>query len=158
MTRVSIFAPDHVRYEGVRPVNVHALRLVYFLMAAFVAPGAWRALLTHDGPWNHVEAVAFCVWATYPTLAILGLLNPLRMLPLMLFAIGYKALWLIVVAYPLWRAGTLAGSPAEEMTHAFLWLPLLLIAMPWRYVYDTYLRWPRARVGVRGTQAERAVG
>jgi hypothetical protein len=34
-------------------------------------------ILTHQGPWDHVRAVAWCVWATYPTLALLGLLHPL---------------------------------------------------------------------------------
>jgi hypothetical protein len=149
MKLISIFTPDHVRYEGVRPFNIWLLRLVYFLMAAFVAPEAWRELLTHEGPWNPTHAAAWCVWATYPTLAVLGVIRPLRMLPLMLFTIGYKALWLCIVAYPLWRSNTLAGSPAEEMTKAFLWLPLLLLGMPWKYIYHTYVRLPGRSANAR---------
>lgn len=42
----------------------------------------------------------------------------------------YKTLFLIFMLYPMWRAGTLAGSPAEEMTRAFLWTPVALIAVP----------------------------
>jgi len=143
MSLASMFIPNRVRYEGVRPINIHLLRLIYFLMAAFVATDAWRSLLTHQGPWDPVRAVAICVWATYPTLSVLGLIHPLRMLPIMLFAIGYKALWLIFVAYPLWRSGTLAGSPAEGMTYVFLWIPLPLIAVPWKYVFETYVKWPK---------------
>ena len=52
---------------------------------------------------------------------------------------------LIAVAYPLWSAGSLWTSPAAEMARAFLWLPLFLVATPWRYVWDTYLR-PTYRV------------
>jgi hypothetical protein len=151
MSITSIFAPDHERYEGVRPIQIWLLRLLYFLMAAFVATDAWRTLLTHEGSWNHVGAVAFCVWATYPTLAILGLIHPLRMLPIMLFTIGYKALWLIFVAWPLWRAGTLAGSPAEAMTYVFLWIPLPIIAVPWTYVFRTYIKWPKRAAALRGS-------
>lgn len=145
MSIKAIFIPDHARYEGVRPINIWLLRLFYFLMAAFVATDAWKTLITHEGPWNHVRAVAFCVWATYPTLAVLGLIHPLRMLPIMLFTIGYKSIWLIFVAYPLWRANALAGSPAEEMTHVFLWTPLLMIAVPWKYVYQVYVKWPKGQ-------------
>ncbi len=134
------------RHHGVRPIQVFALRAFYFLMAAFVATEAWGVLLTHQGPWDHVRAVAWCVWATYPTLAVLGLLHPLRMLPLMLFTIGYKSLWLAVVAWPLWRAGTLAGSPAEEMAKVFLMTPLLAAAVPWGYVLRHYVRPSRVRV------------
>ncbi len=107
-------APDHDRHHGVRPIQIHMLRTLYFLMAAFVATDAWRVILTHQGPWDHVRAVAWCVWATYPTLALLGLLHPLRMIPLVLFTIGYKSLWLAAVAYPLWRAGALAGTPPRR--------------------------------------------
>ena len=154
MSLTSIVTPDHARYAGVRPINIYLLRLIYFLMAAVVAPDAWRTLITHEGPWDHVRAVAFCVWAAYPTLAVLGLLHPLRMLPIMLFAIAYKSLWLFFVAYPLWRANALAGSPAEEMTYAFLWIALPLLAVPWKYVFETYVRWPKRAPTVGRENAE----
>ncbi len=138
----TMFRPDFARYEGVRPINVYALRLFYFLMAAFVATDAWRAIITHEGPWDRFKAMAFCVWAAYPTLAVFGLINPLRWLPIMLFTVAYKGLWLLIVAYPLWRAGTLVGSPAEAMTRAFIGTPLLIIAIPWKYVFRNYVMWP----------------
>ena len=143
MSIAQIFQPDHDHYEGVRPINIYMLRIFYFLMAAFVATDAWRTLFAHVGAWDRFRAMAFCVWAAYPTLAVLGLIHPLRMLPLMLFMILYKSLWLIVVAYPLWRAGTLAGSPAEAMTRAFIGVPVAMLAVPWGYVFRQYVMWPR---------------
>jgi hypothetical protein len=140
-----ILAPDHERWEGVRPINVYALRVFYFLMAAFVAPWAWKTLFTHAGPWDHTRAVAICVWAVYPTLGLLGVIHPLRMLPIMLFTIGYKSLWFIFVAWPLYRAGALAGTPAGQMAADFALLPLLIIAVPWKYVYERYVKWPTRR-------------
>lgn len=140
MSRIaSLFRPDHARYEGVRPVNVHLLRLIYFLMAACVATDSWAAILRHEGHWDPVKAVAFCVWAAYPTLSVLGIIHPLRMLPIMLFMIAYKLLWLAVVAWPLWRVHALAGTPAGEMARAFAWLPLPLVAVPWGYVLRTFV-------------------
>lgn len=139
----TLFRPDFVRYEGVRPIQIWGLRLFYFLMAAFVATNAWGVLLTHEGPWEPMRALAFCVWATYPTLAVLGLFHPLRMLPIMLFTIGYKSLWFVFVAYPLWAAGTLAGSSAEAITNSFLGLPILMLVVPWGYVWRTYVKLPR---------------
>jgi len=68
------------QYEGVRSINIHLLRL------------------------------AWCVWAAFATLAGLGILRPLKMLPILLLEIFYKVLWPIIVAYPLWsqpyRGGT----------------------------------------------------
>ena len=137
------FQPDHARYEGVRPINIWGLRLFYGLMAALVAPQAWSTLLTHQGDWDPTRAVAWCVWAAYPTLSLLGVFKPLKLLPLMLFMLFYKGLWLAFVAYPLWANGQLAGSPADAMAHVFIgiWIPALFV--PWGYVARTYLPLPR---------------
>ena len=151
-TIARMFAPDHERYEGVRPFNIYMLRLFYFLMFAFVGFDSWSGIVNHQGPWDAVRGVAVCVWAAYSTLSVLGLLHPLRMLPVMLFMIFYKTLWLLVVAYPMWRMGTLAGTPAEEMARVFIWVPLPMIAVPWGYVVRTYLTLPK-RATVTGHQA-----
>jgi len=133
------FRSDPRRHEGVRPFNVWGLRLFYFLMLVFVAPGAWRVLLDHDGPWDPLHAVAWAVWATYPALAAFALLHPLRWLPLMVFTIGYKAVWLGFVALPLWQAGTMDGSNAQPIAESFLALPLLVLVVPWAYAWRTYV-------------------
>jgi hypothetical protein len=144
-----VFGPDYERYEGVYRINIYLLRLLYFLMLVFVAKDSWTAILTHQGQWNHLEALAWCVFAAYTSLSILGLINPLKMLPIILFEIFYKSIWLIIVAYPLWSAHKLVGSPAEQMTYAFLWLPLPLIATPWAYVFRTYFSFPKKMIDQR---------
>jgi len=60
--------------------------------------------------------------------------------------IFYKTLWVLVVAYPLWRAGTLAGSPAEEMAHVFVWSPVVGIFVPWVHVFKNYVAWPKKKL------------
>src|ERR1700723_3026182 len=76
-------------------------------------------ILTHQGPCEPTNAVAGCVWAAFATLAGLGIIRPLKMLPILLRKIFYKVLWLILVAYPLWPEGKLAGSPAEALPRGF---------------------------------------
>lgn len=122
-------------------------------MPVFVASYAWRVLLTHEGAWDPVRAVAFAVWATCPALALFGLLHPLRWLPLMFFTIGYKTIWLAFVAYPLWQAGTLWGTSSGEMAGSFLGLPLLAAVVPWGYSWRTYFPWPQRTVEACATPA-----
>jgi hypothetical protein len=138
----SLFRPDHLRYEGVRPINIALLRLLYLLMFVGVAIQSWGEVLHHQGPWDHVRAVAFCVWVAYPTLSLVGVLNPLRMLPLLVFMLFYKTLWLFVVAYPLWSAGQLAGSPADAMAHVFSGVWIVYPIVPWGYVLRSWFRLP----------------
>ena len=99
-------------------------------------------------PMGSVRAIAFAVWATYPALALFGLLHPLRWLPLMFFTIGYKAIWMAFVAYPLWQAGTLWGTPTGELAGSFLGMPLLAAVVPWGYAWRTYFGWAR-RAGLK---------
>ena len=138
------FVSNPQRHEGVRPFQIWGLRMFYLLMLVMVAPDAWGALLRHEGPWDPYRAIALCVWATYPALALFGLFRPLRWLPLMLFTIGYKSLWLGFVAWPLWQAGTLAGSNAGEIASAFVFVPLLAAVVPWGYAWREYIAFPRA--------------
>ena len=53
------FVSDPSRHEGVRPFYIWGLRLFYGLMLVFVTPTAWRVLLSHDGPWDPLHAVAW---------------------------------------------------------------------------------------------------
>jgi hypothetical protein len=101
------------RYQGVRRINIYLLRLVFILMFFVLGRNTWTHILTHRGLWEPGDAMAWCVWTAFATLAALGIIRPLQMLPILLLEIFYKVLWLIIVAYPLWTAGTLAGSSAE---------------------------------------------
>jgi hypothetical protein len=91
-------------------------------MAIFQPRGkdTWTHILTHQGAWNPTDAIAWCVWTAFATLAGVGIFRPLKMLPILMLEIFYKVLWLVVVAYPLWSAGTLVGSSAESTTSAFM--------------------------------------
>ena len=126
--------------HGVPRVKIHLLRLLYLLMAVFLGIDAWSHIATFEGTWEPAAAAAWSIWAAYSLLAVLGLINPLKMLPLVLLEIVYKLIWLAVVAWPLWSAGELSGSSAQDMTYNFLWVLLPIIATPWRYVFDTYVR------------------
>jgi hypothetical protein len=129
-------------YEGVRSINIYLLRLVFILMFFVLGRNTWTHILTHQGSWRPDEAISWCVWTAFATLAGLGIIRPLKMVPILLLEIFYKVLWLIIVAYPLWSQGSLAGSPAEATTSAFLWVLLPIVAVPWGYVFATYIYKP----------------
>jgi hypothetical protein len=84
----------------------------------------------HDGAWDPLRAVALSMWAGSSVLSVLGVINPLRWIPLVLFEIAYKTIWLAVVAYPLWVTDQLAGSPAEDMALSFVPVILPILVMP----------------------------
>ena len=131
------------KYEGVRPINIYLLRLLYILMFFVLGKLTWTHIFTHRGPWDPTNAVAWCVWTAFATLAGLGIFRPLKFLPIILLEIFYKVLWLLLVAYPLWKHGTLATSPAADITAQFLWVILPIAAMPWGYAFTQYVYNPK---------------
>jgi len=133
------------RHDGVLRINVYLMRLVFILMFFVLGKATWTRILTHQGSWDPTDAVVWCVWTAFATLAGLGIIRPLNMLPILLLEIFYKVLWLIIVAYPLWSAGKLQGSPAEGIAAAFLWVILPIVAVPWGYVFVNYIYKPAAR-------------
>jgi hypothetical protein len=142
------FSPKYIfqkdpHHDGVPRINIYLLRLLYILMFFVLGKDTWTHILTHQGPWDPTDAVVWCVWTAFATLAGLGIIRPVKMLPIILLEIFYKVLWLILVAYPLWSKGTLAGSPAEAITQPFLWVVLPIVAMPWPYAFATYIYNPK---------------
>ena len=143
-----------VRTRGVRPIHIFGLRVVYALMFFVLGRQTWTHILTRREAWDPTDAVAWCVWTAFATLAGLGIVRPLRMLPILLLEIFYKVLWLVLVAYPLWRRGTLSGSPAEQTASAFAWVLLPIAAVPWGYVFVHYVYDPKRRRAAVGTTAQ----
>ena len=131
------------RFDGVRPINIYLLRLLYGLMFFVLGRTSWSEILTHQGAWEALDAMAWTVWTAFATLAGLGILRPLKMLPIILLEGFYKVLWLAMVAYPLSSVGELAGSAVEGMANAFIWVILAIIATPWAHVLREYLTWPK---------------
>ncbi len=156
-----LFGRNQARSQGVRRINLLLLRVLFVLMFVVLGKSVWTHILHHEGPWNSDEAVAYSVWASFSALAIVGIVRPLAMLPLVLLEIAYKLLWLVLVAYPLWSTDQLAGSPAEERTYTFLWVALPIVAVPWRYVFDVYIRGRSTAISgnstVAGERAGRAI-
>ena len=134
------FKPNFERYEGVRPIQIYALRLGFLLVLVFVGNTSWRSILNHQGDWDPLPAAAVAMWASCSLLSLVGIFRPLQMLPLVLFEIGYKLLWLAIVARPLWSANRLAGSPAEALTYSFLPVVVPIVGVPWGYVFRKYIR------------------
>ena len=136
---MKIFKPDYQNYQGVRPVHIYVLRTYFALMFFMMGQTAWTEIFTHTGEWEPIGAVTWCVWSAYATLSIIGIYNTLKMLPIVIFMVFYKVLWLAVVAYPLWATNTLNGSSAEELAVIFTGALVALPFIPWRYFYRIYV-------------------
>ena len=124
-TRVSLF-------------HLYGLRLVFLLMAVFLLSTV--APLLAERPPTMMTGVAWALLAALGLLALLGLRYPLQMLPLMLFEFVWKALWLLFIGLPLWSSGQLDAVSSETLTNTAVGVVLVPIVLPWRYLYQRYVK------------------
>jgi len=140
--RRNIFKVD--RTIGVSPVRIYLLRFFYALAIPMLGVEVWTEIFTHQGAWQPLPAVAFSFWGAFSVLAILGLIHPLKMIPILLVQFSYKLIWLIIVAYPLWSAHEVMTSSAQGLTKAnLIGIILDLLIIPWPYVLKNFILIPK---------------
>jgi hypothetical protein len=120
------------------------LRTVYLIIAVGLGLVIWPGVIHHDKPWGLMQGFVNCMLAAFGLLCALGVRYPLQMLPVLLWEVLWKTIWLIVVALPAWLAGPLDQAMMEEL-FAISLVVIIPIAMPWGYVYNKYLKQPSDR-------------
>ena len=121
--------------------RLYALRAGYLLLVVGLGLVIWPQILQHDHPWSLMGGVVKCMLGAMGALAVLGLRYPLKMLPLLFFEMGWKALWLLVVALPAWRSGTMDADTLEMVFEVSV-VAVIVIVVPWDYVAATFLAGP----------------
>src|SRR5215213_9016259 len=94
-------------------------------------------------PLGPFDGVAYAFWGALALLCLLGLRYPLKMVPLLLVFLVYKLLWLLIVALPLWSAGTPFDPLMTQFRIAMVaGVVIDVLVIPWGYVIANYARAP----------------
>ena len=135
-------APTAASAEAVaRPVSLfhlYGLRVVFLLMALFLLGSIGPRLL--ETPPTLMTGAARALFTALGLLAALGVVYPLRMLPIMMFEFTWKALWIAFIGLPLWAAGRLDPDSAQTFFEVGVGVILVPIVMPWGYVWRHYVK------------------
>ena len=134
------------RMADVSIFRLYVLRAIYLLL--FLGQGSMQLpRIIH-----HASAMTFSFWdgvgtsflAALALIAGLGIRYPMQMLPLLLFELAWKMIWLSTVALPLWSANRMDADTLESVPSILTGL-VLLIVIPWRHVVARYVRAPGDR-------------
>jgi hypothetical protein len=119
--------------------RLYALRAAYLLMAAGLGVYIWPAVIHHTNEFGATQGVRYALLAGLGATAALGLRYPVQMLPILLFELTWKAIYLIAFALPLWSAHQINEAVAEDIK-AVLMVVIFIPLIPWRYVFAHYVR------------------
>lgn len=132
--------------------RLYLMRALYLLICVGLGSMIWPHMF-HHRPWDLMHGVACSLLAALSALMALGIRYPLQMLPLLLFELAWKTIWLIAIALPLWFAHQIDADTMETVTSCLMGVVLCPIVIPWPYVFANYLkksgdRWRRVAVAV----------
>lgn len=123
-----------------RPPSTLRLTLLRLCYAVLVVGLSLRyAPVFLDGLHNlpRMDGVVVALLSAMRLLAVAGLFSPFRMLPLLVFEIAWKLIWVSAVALPKWLDGSLDEGTPSTLFNCAVALPFVFI-VPWRFVVSTY--------------------
>ena len=134
--------PESASDGDVSLVRLYVLRAAYALLVvglgAVIVPDIISHRLVDRGV---IASLLGCVWL----LAFIGLRHPLRMLPLLLFELGWKSIWMLAYGLPQWAAGQYPPTFADDFFSIAFGVMLMPLVIPWTYVWRHYVTRPGAR-------------
>ncbi len=127
-------------HEEVSTLRLYLMRGLYLLIAVGLGSMIWPGIIHHAKPWGHMQGVANAFMAALSVLALVGVRYPLQMLPLLLFELLWKVIWLLAVALPLWSANQLDPNTSQSITDCLVGIVICPLVIPWGYVLTNYVR------------------
>ena len=141
-TAASVSPPPESTAEAeVSIFRLYILRAMYLLLVVGLGGMIVPEILSHELTSRGViPSLLGAVWV----LAFLGLRYPLKMLPLLMFELVWKATWLVFYGLPQWSTGQQPPTFAEDSFNIALGA-ILLVVIPWGYVWRHYAKPPGER-------------
>jgi hypothetical protein len=124
----------------VSTLRLYVLRGMYLLIVVGLGITIWPGIISPPENLSHMASVVRSVLGAVSLLALLGLRYPLEMIPLLLFELVWKTIWVLVFGLPLWLNQQLDAGTSETLMACLMGVVLVPLALPWGYVVRHYLK------------------
>jgi hypothetical protein len=120
--------------------RLYALRAVYLLIAIGMGVQIWPLILNHPPSVDLMRGVVRAFFGALTLLCLLGVRYPVKMLPLLLFELAWKVIWVVSFGLPLWLKHQMDAATAETMQACLMGVVLVPLVLPWGYIMRHYVR------------------
>lgn len=121
-------------------LRLYLLRATYLLIAAGLGLQIWPGILNPPPDLEHMRSVVRALLGAVGLLALLGLRYPLQMLPLLLFELVWKSIWVLAFGLPLWLSAGFDAGTRQSWNDCLVSIAIFLVVIPWPYVLAKYVR------------------
>ena len=123
------------------PRRLNIMRFGYAFMGVGLAIVKWPIFVQNVSSLPLFEGVEACLLTAMSLLALLGLRYPVRMLPILLFEVTWKIIWIAAVALPHLVADDIDAATSAVLFNCSL-VVIIIAVIPWPYVWRHYVRAP----------------
>src|SRR5688572_10247362 len=124
----------------VSTIRLYLLRAGYLFIVIGLAAMIWPGIISHGNDVPHMNTAVRSLLGGVSVLALIGILHPLRMLPILLFELIWKVIWVLAFGLPLWSKQGLTGDFADTMFECLFGIAVVLVVIPWPYVFKNYVK------------------
>jgi hypothetical protein len=121
---------------SIRRLNV--MRFGYAFMGVGLAVVKWPLLLDL-GSLPVMDGVVASILTAMSLLVFLGLRYPVKMLPILLFEVVWKLIWMAAVAVPYLASGT-ANARIDSVLFSCSFIIVVIAVIPWGFVWKQYAK------------------
>ena len=121
--------------------SLNVMRIGYAFLGVGLAIVRWPLLIQDASSLPLMEGVVTCLLTAMSLLAFLGLRYPAQLLPILLFEVAWKVIWIAAVAIPHLVSDDMNAATREVLFNCFF-VVIIIAVIPWGYVWRRYARTP----------------
>jgi hypothetical protein len=92
-----------------------------------------------------MRGIVACLLGAVALLSALGIRYPLQMIPVLLFELIWKIIWLLAFALPLYNIGQVDENIKTSVFETLFGVIITPLLIPWKYVWKHYVLMPADR-------------
>jgi hypothetical protein len=121
--------------------RLNVMRIGYAFMGVGLAIVRWPLLIQDAPSLPPMDGVVTCLLTAMSLLAFLGLRYPAQLLPILLFEVAWKVLWIAAIAIPHLVAGDMNAETRGVLFNCSF-VVVIIAVIPWGYAWRRYARTP----------------
>ncbi|CAM4297437.1 hypothetical protein [Pseudoalteromonas byunsanensis] len=124
--------------EEVGKVRLNFLRAMYVFIVIGLGLSNTPEAISEMGRAADSYTVINAMLMGFMILALVGVFFPLKMLPILMFELLWKVIWLAMFALPIHLSAGLDEYATDVAFACFIGVVLTPLVLPWRYIFKTY--------------------
>ncbi len=122
--------------------RIYALRAMYLLVVIGLGLSVWPDVFTAEKPFaslSSAQTAQTSMLGAFWLLCALGVRYPLQLLPILLWELLWKTIWLVTVPLPLYLNGNFDDKLMPNVI-AIGMVVLVYLVLPWSSIWQHYVK------------------